>query len=99
MDGFEGSKRTQNFKFDLIDHATRYSATTAVKSKQKEEIVGPIFEICICSNLKYVFARTTPAEFSWSNGMTERHNAILANMNDKLLLDKSSNYPIDVIFT
>ena len=30
--------------------------------------------------------------------MTERHNAILANMNDKPLLDESSSYPVDVIF-
>ena len=44
-----------------------------------------------------IFIRSTAGEFPWSNGITERHNAILGNMINKLLLDKSNNYPIDVI--
>ena len=44
-----------------------------------------------------IFIRSTAGESPWSNGITERHNAILGNMINKLLLDKSNNYPIDVI--
>ena len=44
-----------------------------------------------------IFIRSTAGESPWSNGITERHNVILGNMINKLLLDKSNNYPIDVI--
>ena len=44
-----------------------------------------------------VFIRTTPDEFPWSNGITERHNAILGNMINKLLIDNSNNYSVDII--
>ena len=91
----------------LIDLATRYSAATIVKSKQKEEIVKAISTIWItlfgppndilCDNggefnndllrdlsdQLNVFARTTPGESPWSNGITERHNAILGNITNK----------------
>ena len=41
-----------------------------------------------------VFIRTTPGESPWSNGITE--NAILWNMINKLLIDKSNNYSVDI---
>ena len=44
-----------------------------------------------------IFIRTTPGESPWSNGITERHNAILGNMINKLMMDESKNYPIEVI--
>ena len=44
-----------------------------------------------------IFIHSTAGESPWSNKITERHNAILGNMINKLLLDKSNNYPIDVI--
>ena len=105
----------------IIDHPTRYSAATIVKSKQKEEIVkarfqhwvtlfGPPNEILSDNGGEFnnelpkkmsdhlnVFIRSSAGESPWSNGITKRHNAILGNMINKLLLDKSNNYPIDVI--
>ena len=42
-----------------------------------------------------VFIRTTPGESPWSNGITE--NAILWNMINKLLIDKSNNNSADII--
>ena len=44
-----------------------------------------------------IFVRSTAGEPPWSNGITERHNAILGNMISKLLLDESSKYPIETI--
>ena len=38
-----------------------------------------------------VFVRTTQGESPWSNGITKRHNVILGNMINKLLIDKSNN--------
>ena len=34
-----------------------------------------------------IFVMSTPGEFPWSSGITERHNTILGNMISKLLLD------------
>ena len=42
-----------------------------------------------------IFICSTAGESPWSNGITERHNAILGNMINKLLLDKSNNYSIE----
>ena len=116
------SKEINGFKIlHLIDHTTRYSAATIVKSKQKEEIVKAIFRIWITlfgppneilsdnggefnndllrdlSDQLNVFIRTTPGESPWSNGITERHNAILRNTINKLLIDNSNNYSVDII--
>ena len=44
-----------------------------------------------------IFIRSTAGESPWSNGITERHSAIFGNMINKMLLDKSNKYPIDVI--
>ena len=44
-----------------------------------------------------VFIRTNPGESSWSNGITGRHNTILGNMINKLLIDNSNNYSVDII--
>ena len=41
--------------------------------------------------------KLTAAESPWSNGMVERHNAILAKTIEKLILEHNSKYPIDVI--
>ena len=38
--------------------------------------------------------KTTPAESPWSNGMVERHNAIIAGMLDKVLSDTPCNFDI-----
>ena len=43
-----------------------------------------------------VFIRTTLGESPWSNGITERHNAILGNMINKLLIDNSNNYSVGI---
>ena len=45
----------------------------------------------------HIFIYSIAGESPWSNGITKRYNAILGNMTNKLLLDKSNNYPIDVI--
>ena len=41
-----------------------------------------------------IFVMSTAGESPWSNGITERHNAILGNMISKLLLDKIINIPL-----
>ena len=103
----------------MIDHATRYSAATILKPKEKEQIA--IFKIWITlfglaneilsdnggefnndllrnlSDQLNVFIRTTPEESPWINGITERHNSILGNIINKLLIDNSNNYSVDVI--
>ena len=103
----------------MIDHATRYSAATILKPKEKEEIA--IFKIWITlfglaneilsdnggefnndllrnlSDQLNVFIRTTPEESPWINGITERHNSILGNIINKLLIDNNNNYSVDVI--
>ena len=42
--------------------------------------------------------KETPRESPWSNGMGERHNAVLRKMINKLIWDKNTKFPIDVIF-
>ena len=44
-----------------------------------------------------IFIRSTAGEPPQSNGITERHNAILDKMINKMLLHKSNKYPIDVM--
>ena len=44
-----------------------------------------------------VFIRMTSGESPLSNGITERHNAILGNTINKLLIDNSNNYSVDTI--
>ena len=44
-----------------------------------------------------IFVRSTASESPWSNGIKERHYAILGNMISKLLLDESNKYPIEII--
>ena len=56
------------------------------------EFVNPEFvEMCEKFNVNI---KTTPAESPWSNGMVERHNAIIAGMLDKVLADTSCNFDI-----
>ena len=56
------------------------------------EFVNPEFnEMCEKFNIDI---RTTPAESPWSNGMVERHNAVIAGMLDKVLEDTSCNFDI-----
>ena len=43
-----------------------------------------------------VLIRTTPGESPWSNGITERYNAILGKMINKQLIDDSNNYSVDI---
>ena len=44
-----------------------------------------------------VNVKPTAAESTWSNGMVERHNAILAKTIEKLILEHTNTYQIDVI--
>ena len=44
-----------------------------------------------------IFVRSTASESPWSNGMTERDNAILGNKASELLIDESNEYPIEII--
>ena len=56
------------------------------------EFVNPEFvELCEKFNVNI---KTTPAESPWSNGMVERHNAIIAGMLDKVLADTPCNFDI-----
>ena len=56
------------------------------------EFVNPEFvELCEKFNIN---VKTTPAESPWSNGMVERHNAIIAGMLDKILADTPCNFDI-----
>ena len=110
-----------NIILHMIDHATRFSAATVMKSKKKEEITegfikhwisifgapdtilsdnGGEFNNETLQDLGEQFnivIKATPAESPWSNGIVERHNAVLEKMINKLLLDGNNKYPIDVI--
>ena len=88
----------------LIDHATRFSASSVIKSKKSDVIIEQIYKIWIsifgapvkflsdnggefnnaefrgmCESLN-ITVKTTAAESLWSNGLCERHNAVLADM-------------------
>lgn len=88
----------------MIDVFSRYSASTIIKSKNKEIIVDAILKhwVAIFGTPNSIFSDnggefnnellrdvaellntrvyTTAAEAPWSNGVCERHNAILENM-------------------
>ena len=93
----------------MIDHATRYSAGSIVRSKHKETIIKSIFHEWIskfgcplkflsdnggeynneqfrdmCANLN-VHVLTTGAESPWSNGLVERHHAVIATSVEKIM--------------
>ena len=53
-----------------------------------------LYELCEQFNIS---VKSTAAEAPWSNGIVEQHNAVLGKMINKLLLDKYSQYPIDII--
>ena len=61
---------------------------------------GGEFNNTLFTNMAELFninVKPTAAESPWSNGMVERHNAILAKTIEKLSLEHKNNYPIDVI--
>ena len=91
----------------LIDHVSRFSAASFIKSKNPREIIQKNFNIwisvfgppqkflsdnggefnnhefqtlCESFNIKVL---TTAAKAPWSNGLCERHNAVLADMLSK----------------
>ena len=58
-----------------------------------EFINQQLLELCDIFGIKM---KTTAAESPWSNGLIERHNLILSNMLDKVLLDVGCNLDIAV---
>ena len=61
---------------------------------------GGEFNNTLFTNMAELFninVKPTAAESPWSNGMVERHNAILAKTIEKLSLEHKNKYPIDVI--
>ena len=48
-------------------------------------------------NYLKIFIKSSAAESPWSNDITERHINILGNTINKLLLDKSNNYVVEII--
>ena len=95
----------------MIDHATKFSVATVIKSKKKEDIVEEIFMNWIaifgrpkkflsdnggeyvnssfmdmCDKLG-VHVQTTGAEAPWSNGIVERHHALLTRNVIKIIED------------
>lgn len=98
----------KNFKshiiLHLIDHVTRFSMATVVKSKERDEIIKHLFKSWISifgapskffsdnggefSNEDFnamceaynISVKKTAAEATFSNGLMERHNAILEEM-------------------
>ena len=61
---------------------------------------GDEFNNTLFTNMAELFninVKPTAAESPWSNGMVERHNAILAKTIEKLSLEHKNKYPIDVI--
>ena len=88
----------------LIDHLSRFSAAAVVKSKKPNEIIAKVFQCWIsifdnrgefvnseflelCESFNIVVL-TTAAESPWSNGLCERHNAVLADMLDKIIEER-----------
>ena len=61
---------------------------------------GGEFNNNLFTNMAEMFnirVKPTPAESPWSNGIVERHNAILAKTIEKLMLEHKNKFPIDVI--
>ena len=102
----------------VIDHATRFSTASVIKSKRSEVIVNEFFKIwvgifgcpqkvlsdngrefanqefiqmCESLNINYI---TTAAESPWSNGLVERHNAVIGEAVNKIL--EETNCSLDV---
>ena len=50
----------------------------------------------LSNQLNLFIITTTKCESPWSNGI-RRHHAILGNVINKLLIDKSNNYSVDII--
>ena len=49
-------------------------------------------------NLLNIEIKTTAAESPWSNGITERHNAIIANMMKKILFDRKCSVELALLW-
>ena len=102
----------------VIDHATRFSAASIIRSKKSEVVVNAFFKIwisifgtpgkvlsdnggefansefvamCESLNINYI---TTAAEAPWSNGLVERHNAVIGEVVNKIL--EEVNCSLDV---
>ena len=120
MDLKEWSNSKKIWFLHIIDHATRYSVSSVIRSKKKEVIVKKIFQcwigsfeypnkilvdnggefandefITFCENLNTRIC-TTAAESPWSNGLVERHNAILGLTVTKTIEETKCNLDIAV---
>ena len=102
----------------MIDLATRYSAASVVRSKDKDVIVHAVFKHWVAlfgvpkkiltdnggefnNDLMRDMAEqlntiitTTAAESPWSNGIVERHNAVIGSMIQKIQADTSCSVDI-----
>lgn len=95
----------------MIDHATRWSSSCRIPSKNPKVVVKGIFThwiqtrgaprkflsdnggefmneefLSLCEKMN-ISVKTTAAESPWSNGLVERHNAVIADMLDKVLAE------------
>lgn len=120
MDLKEWSNNKKIWFLHIIDHATRYSVSSVIRSKKKEVIVKKIFQcwigsfgypnkilvdnggefandefITFCENLNIRIC-TTAAESPWSNGLVERHNAVLGLTVAKTIEDTKCDLDIAV---
>ena len=90
------SKRQEEIVDIFIKHwITIFGAPGMLISDNASEFNNSLF-----ANMAEMFninIKPTAAESPWSNGMPERHNAILAKTVEKLILEHNNNYPIDFI--
>ena len=100
----------------LIDHATRWSSSCRIPSKNPKVVVKGIFKhwiqirgaplkflsdnggefmneefLSLCEKMN-ISVKTTAAESPWSNGLVERHNAVIAEMLDKVLDEEKCDF-------
>ena len=74
---------------------TIFGTPKTILSDNGEEFNNELLcELCEQFNISVKSA----AEAPWHNGIGEQHNAVLGKIINKLLLDKYSQYPTDVIF-
>ena len=103
MDLKEWSYSPKIWFLHLIDHATRYSASCIIYTKKKEEIVKKIFSLWISvfgtaekflvdnggefNNEEFRTLCENLTESPWSNGVVEKHNAVLGFTVTKMMDD------------
>ena len=76
---------------------TIFGTPKTILSDNGEEFNNELLcELCEQFNIS---VKSTAAEAPWYNGIGEQHNAVLGKIINKLVLDKYSQYPINVIFS